>query len=356
MSRETKRSATRPAAAALFALAFSAAPVLLPFTPALAAFAETSTPAEPLVTASTDAIGSVRVEWYTDPGVSQVEIVSRDSNGGSDARTVNAAQGFLVFTGLPAGDWSASVTALSGGSRSSAVTVWASIMGAAAPSQPSAAQPVPDAVPTAEPTAEAAAPVSLAFAVTPRDDGALQGGSARVIASGLRADEKYQVTLRSTGAVLAEGVVGADGSVDSEFTLPADAAVGDDALVFAGIGTDGLPVTGEYAVSFTAAPTEAPVDVPEAIAIVPEAAAPGGIDYLLSLKGDEAVPVLMAGAAAATATTGAAVGAASVVNGRLRRLRLHRLIDRDLAGLPALPKGGIGDTFRDVLSVLRGAR
>ena len=53
---------------------------------------------------------------------------------------------------------------------------------------------------------------------------------------------------------------------------------------------------------------------------------------------------------------GLVVGAASVVNGRLRRLRLHRLIDRDLAGLPALPKGGIADTFRDVMSVLRGAR
>ncbi|PVZ95426.1 hypothetical protein DDQ50_02635 [Amnibacterium flavum] len=338
--------------AALFALALAAAPVLLPVLPAVPAFA-VSAPAEPFVTASTDGIGNVRVEWYTDPGVTQVEIAWRDSRGATDTRTVGAEQGSTSFTGLPAGEWSATVTAISDGARSSSVTVSASIAGDPAPAVTPEAAPVPQAAAPSTAPAATASPVSVAFAVVPREDGAIQGGSARVMASGLQASSPYQVTLRSSSAVLTTGTVGADGAIDATFALPDDIAPGDDALVLTAVGTDGLPVSGEYPIT-VAAPVVAEPTVPAA----PQAdtSEPGGLDELLSLRGDEAVPVLLAGTVGATAATGAAVGAASVVNGRLRRLRLSRFIDRDLAGLPPLPKGGFADTVRDVLTVLRGVR
>lgn len=309
---------------------------------------------DPFVSVSTNGeIGAAYLEWYTSPDVDTVEVVATDSAGATSTRTAPATDGGMSFASLPAGDWSASVTAISAGTRSNAVPVRATITGveiAPAPAPEPEPAPVPSAAaPAPVPSATAVPAANVAFTVTPGPDGTATGAQVAVRASGLTPASAYRVTLSTTGATLTEGIVAADGTIDASFALPADLPAGSHTFAFAGIAASGEPATGEYVLTVQAA-DEVAVAAPEA----PAEADQGGIDEILALEGDAAVPYLVTGAVAATAATGAVAGAAASVNMRLRRLKLTRLLDLEYPGTGGGSRGVLGG-FLDLVAKLRGA-
>ncbi|BDI24140.1 hypothetical protein [Herbiconiux sp. L3-i23] len=338
----------RPFNAFIAVLALSFVALFAPTAAAAAVMVD-----EPIVSASTHGEnGAVYLDWYTTADVDTVEVTATDAAGAVSTRTAPASQASMTFIGQRPGSWSASVVAIAGGARSSAVPVWISVTGDSGASQPSAPAPIAPAPTAAAPTpaATAAAAAQLSFSLVPGPDGTIVGAGVRVTGASLAPSTPFNVRLSIAETKLVEGTTDDSGAVDAQFPLPADLAPGQHTLVFTGTDLAGGTATGEYTITIEAAADEA--------VVAPVAPAPtdeGGLAEILALQGDAAVPYLVGGAVAATAATGAVAGAAASVSIRIRRLKLTRLLDLEYPGTGSGGGKGVLGGILDLVAKVRGA-
>ena len=203
-----------------------------------------SAPAKP--TASVDG-SAVTVSWAAPTGETGTRSTGYDValNGGTPVRVGPEATSY-TFTGLAAGDYTATVVARNGLGGSPSSPAAASVRVVAAPETPGSGQ-TPTPAPS-QPLPETTEPRELQLAVS----GDLRpGGRIEVIGSGYDAEiPSVRVELHSTPSLLGNATIAADGTFRLAATIPSDVPAGaHSVVVYAG----GVEVS-RTAVTVAAAP------------------------------------------------------------------------------------------------------
>jgi len=171
------------------------------------------------------------------------------------------------------------------------------------------AQLTPSAVVSETPASPATPGITLALRAAIGEQA--RGSSVDVTASGLKPGSTYRILVHSTPQILAEGMVGDDGTVQATVTLPSELESGSHHIVFEGEAVDGSAVQGEYGFSIDdEGILLATDDVP-----------------LLEKRGQEAAPYLWLGAAGSALLAFLVLLIVSALRARRRREKMMRAIE-----------------------------